>query len=231
MKSQPSSCSSSSSRSLDFELPRGQDNQLGPALLGGLQKSAVIGVMLDVPEHQRQAFQTARTAVENGEPAGFEILHDFAFECVQIQVHVNASALSQHQNIRGTGQVAGGRRHNGLRPNHNLAPLFEGPRARPLRTQNPPAWAPAGPSGTVPAPVPRARSRGTPAPVSRIRPGGRRPRGAPESGPPLPRPHWPPPTASPPASPRIRRRARLARTSARQLPEAGPATAIPREAR
>jgi hypothetical protein len=40
-------------------------------------------------------------AVEDGESGRVQILQDFLLQCVEIQIHVNASALSRHQNIGG----------------------------------------------------------------------------------------------------------------------------------
>ena len=72
--------------------------------------------MFGIPEHHGKPFEASRAAVEYGETVDFQILQDFAFQCVQIQIHVDASALRQHQNIRGSGQVAGRRRDDRLWP-------------------------------------------------------------------------------------------------------------------
>src|ERR1019366_1471967 len=61
------------------------DAQLAQAVL-------VVGIMLAVPEHHLGVFEGSRGAAENGQIARFEIVQDFALECIEIQVHVASSA-------------------------------------------------------------------------------------------------------------------------------------------
>ena len=93
-------------------------------------------MVLGVPEDHGRAFQAPGMAVEDGESGRVEILQDFLLQCVEIQIHVNASALSQHQNIGGAGQVAGGGRDDRLRPDRNLAVLLDGGAHVGLRTKS-----------------------------------------------------------------------------------------------
>ena len=109
-----------------FKLASGKHHEVDSGLAGDFQKHPVVGVVLGVPEDHGRAFHTPGTAVEDGESGRIEILQDFLLQCVEIQIHVIASALSQHQNIGGAGQVAGGGRNDRLRPDVNLAVLLDG---------------------------------------------------------------------------------------------------------
>ena len=71
-----------------LEFAGGEQDQLDAGLDGGIEEHLVIGIMFGIPEHHRRAFERARAAVEYGESRDFEIVQDFAFECVEIQVHV-----------------------------------------------------------------------------------------------------------------------------------------------
>ena len=104
---------------------RGEQNHLDAGLDGGIEEHPVVGIVLGVPEHHLGVFEGSRGAAENGQVARFKIVQDFALECVEIQVHVASSALNQHQNIRGAGQVAGRRRNDRLRPDVDLTVLFD----------------------------------------------------------------------------------------------------------
>jgi hypothetical protein len=114
----------SSCRRLEFAA--GEDDHAGFALDGDVQESLVIGMALGIPENHGLAVQSAGTAVEHGEAGRVEILQDFALQCIEVQIHVVASVLRQHQNIRGAGEVAGGRCDDRLGPDVYLALLPDG---------------------------------------------------------------------------------------------------------
>ena len=109
-----------------FKLASGVHHEVDSGLAGDLQKHPEVGVALGIPEDHGRSFQTPGMAVEDGESGRIEILQDFLLQCVEIQIHVNASTLSRHQNIGGAGQVAGGGRNDRLRPDIDLAVLLDG---------------------------------------------------------------------------------------------------------
>src|ERR1017187_5735817 len=75
-----------------LEFAGGEEDHLDAGLDGGVQEHPVVGIMLAVPEHHLGVFEDSRGAAENGQIARFEIVQDFALECIEIQVHVASSA-------------------------------------------------------------------------------------------------------------------------------------------
>ena len=109
-----------------FKLASAEYHEVDSGLAGDFQKHPEIGEVPGIPEDHRRAFQTSGMPVEHGESGRVEVLQNFVLQCVEIQIHVNASALSKHQYVGGAGQVAGGGRNNRLRPDVNLAVLLDG---------------------------------------------------------------------------------------------------------
>ena len=68
---------------------RGEDHQLGAASSSDFQEHLVIGKALGIPDHHAEGLPgRPGAAAEYGETVDFQIVQDFAFQCVQIQVHV-----------------------------------------------------------------------------------------------------------------------------------------------